>query len=270
MEHITRQQTVLIALLVAIVTSVATAISVVSLTDPTVSPTQTIYRVIETSIEKVADLPTQTTPTPTVDSPKTPTFLSPSDIAQIGSKSIVRIFDTSNNRKQFVALGIVVGSKNGVVASSLASGPTESSTYVAVGENGKDIPATLVKNAVAGSYTFFTLAYPDTKSKIPSIPLVGIGNLKLGANVVAIGGKESGNLVSTGIVSELQSLSSDPTSGTPNVVITDMSLTSSLSGFLLFDTSGSLLALEEPQGSDVKKPLFLNAVLIKNSLAGLL
>ena len=149
MEHITRQQTILIALLVAIVTSIATAISVVSLTDPAGSPTQTIYRVIEKTIEKVADIPKTTTiPARVTDTPKVSAVLSPSDIAERGASSLVRIYDKSSGEKKFVALGVVVGDKDGVIASALAIENTTASSYVAVTPDGGDVPATYVKGNV--------------------------------------------------------------------------------------------------------------------------
>ncbi|MFA6050725.1 MAG: trypsin-like peptidase domain-containing protein [Candidatus Paceibacterota bacterium] len=272
MEYITKQQVILICILVAIVTSVATAISVVSLVDPSGSPTQTIYRVIETTIEKVADIPSdEPEVTRPIDIPKTPSVLSVSDIAQIGARSLVRIYSNVNNVRQFAALGVAVGSKDGVLATELLV--PQATAYIAVLPDGSEVPAAFVKDDIAGTFSFFTLGYPvGTKSKVPVIELKNISGLKLGASVVAVGGKESGNVVSTGIVAELRPLDSDTSSAssTSNIVLTDMSLSSAYSGFLLFDTSGNLVAFERSVSEADDSPFFLNASILRGALAGLL
>lgn len=274
MEHITRQQTILIALLVAIVTSVATAITVVSLTDETSTPTQTIYRVIEKSIDKVADIPAVKEVKEVVkDSPKKEvTIFSPAAIAESGAKSLVRIYDKGSGDKKFAALGIAVGSKDGVLASALLVPNSPASSYVVVAPDGTEVEANFTKGDVAGGFTFFTLKYSDPKKKVPSVDLKNIGTVKLGDNIVILGGKEGGNVVSTGIVSELRPI--DGKDGDKpseaSYIITDVSLSSSVSGFLLFDTEGHLVALEQGIGESDKTPTFIPIGLIKASLSTLL
>ncbi len=272
MEHITRQQTILIAILVAIVTSFATAITVVSLTDETGSPTQTIYRVIETTIEKVADISTSDTVTaPVKETPKNPSVIAPTDIAQIGAKSLVRIYDTTGGTRQFAALGVAVGTKDGLLASTLLVAHTDSSSYVAVLPDGSEVVAAFVKANVAGSYSYFTLSYAaSVKSKVPTLDLKSMSALRLGSNVIAVGGKESGNVVSTGIVAELRTQEGESSTSTPSIIVTDMALTSNYSGFLLFDTAGNLVALEQGVDKAGGDHLFLNAAVIKTALGSLL
>ena len=93
--------------------------------------------------------------------------------------------------------------------------------------------------------------------------------LKLGANVVAIGSKGSGDVVSTGIVTEFKALS-DTEPSIKNILTTDMALSSTLSGFLLFDSYGKLVAFEKGLDETDKTPLFLDAAVIKNALSGLI
>lgn len=271
MEHLTRQQTVLISLLVAIVTSVATAITVVSLTDETSTPTQTIYRVIERSIDKVADIPAvkEAKEVVTKEPSKDTVMLSPSAIVEVGAKSLVRIYDKASGEKKFAALGVAVGTKDGVLASSLFIPNSPSSTYVVVLSDNTEVTANFVKGDVVGGFTFFTLNYGDAKKKVSPIDLKNIGTVKLGDNIVALGGKESGNVVSTGIVAELTPIKSED--GTPtdqSYIVTDMSLSSSVSGFLLFDTLGHLVALE--QGSESGAKSFVPISLLKTNIASLL
>src|SRR5262249_18336722 len=111
--------------------------------------------------------------------------------------------------------------------------------------------------------------YPQgEKSKLQTLDLKDSSSLKLGANVVALGGKESGNVVSTGIVTEFSSYTGRGATST-DVVSTDLSLSSDFSGWLLFDTGGNLVGLEIGSGEG-KSARFLNAAVIKSALAGLL
>ncbi len=268
MEHLNKQQVVLTCILVALVTSVATAITIVSLTDESGLPTQTIYRVIETSIDKVADKVTDTpasaSQTPVKENPKTPATLASADIAQLGAKSLVRIYDTTNGARKFTALGVAVGTKDGVLASALLV--SKGTSFVAVTPQG-EVTAAFVRELPNG-LNYFTLGYPvGVKTKVPTLDLKGLSTLRLGASVIAVGGKESGDVVSIGIVSELK-----PAEGSQDnvTVVTDMTLSSAYSGFLLFDTSGNLVAIEKGINEADHSPLFLSASVIKKDLAGLL
>jgi hypothetical protein len=237
---------------------------VVSLTDESGLPTQTIYRVIETSIDKVTDTPASTTQTPVKESPKTPTTLASADIAQLGAKSLVRIYDTTNGARKFAALGVAVGGKDGVLTSALEV--PKGSSYVAVTPQG-EITAVFVKE-ISNGLNYFTLSYPEgVKNKVPVLDLKGLATLRLGASVIAVGGKEGGDVVSIGIVSELKPAEGDTDNAT---VVTDMKLSSAYSGFLLFDTSGNLVAIEKGITENDHSPLFLSSSVIKKDLAGLL
>lgn len=271
MEHLTKQQTVLISLLVAIVTAIATSVATVSLTDEASTPQQTIYKVIEKSIEKVSDLPVTVTKTPSAPAQsKGSVELSPASIVEKIAPSVVRIYEKAGESRKFVALGVASGGKDGVIASALLEPHTEFSVYFAVTASNREIPVIYQKGEIAGNFSFFTFNYdPKEKNKVASVDLVGISGLKLGANAVALGSKEGGDVVSVGIVNELRSLSEIPSSA-KSLVITDMALSSSISGFLLFDTYGKLVALEKGLDEVSGMPIFIDAAVIKSSLAGLL
>lgn len=270
MDHLNKQQVVLICVLVALVTSVATAISVVSLTDESGLPTQTIYKVIEKSIDKVADIAPDTV-TPSKDVAKPATILMPSDIAQSAAKSMVRIYETTSGEKQFVALGVAFGNKSGVISSTLLNTHGEGATYVAVTPDGVTVNARFVRDALGGGFGLFALEYPQgVKTRVPALELKSISGLKLGDNTVAVGGKESGNVVSTGIVSELRVQKDAVATSTPEIVVTDMTLSSSYSGFLLFDTNGQLVAFEKSISEADRSPEFIDASVLKQSVSGLL
>ena len=275
MEHLTRQQTILVALLVAIVTSVATAITVVSLTDETSTPTQTIYRVIEKSIGTVADIPAVEVAKEAVtnEPAKDPVVFSPSTIVEVGAKSLVHIYDKGSGEKKFAALGVAVGEKGGVLASSLLLPNTPASTYVVTLPDGTEVGLTFVKDNVSHGFTYFTLNYPTDigKRKITPIDQKNIDSVKLGDNVVERGGTETGNVVSTGIVAELIAVKNADTDKLSNesYIVTDLSLSSSVSGFLLFDTRGHLVALEQA-GESGKPPIFVPMSILKTAISALL
>jgi hypothetical protein len=266
MDHVTKQQLILISLLVAIVTAVSTSVATVSLLGDSGSPQQTIYKVIERSIEKVADIPTVKNIVSNDTKKIETTIITPSDIAEKKSLSMVRVYEKVGEVKQFVALGIAVGNKNAVLASSLQGPHTEGAQYIAVTNDNREISAKYEKGDVAGGFTVFTLQYDDKeKNKVPAMILKSISGMKLGSNVVSLGGKESGNVISTGIVTELRA--TDVTaSTTKNILVTDMNLTTGISGLLLFDTSGNLVAFEKGFEQGVADPLFINAKVVEEGI----
>jgi S1-C subfamily serine protease len=267
MEQITKQQVILIALLVAIITAISTSVATVSLLDnPSGNSNQTIYKVIEKSIETVANIPTVKDISTAVKAPSTPSQISPSDIASAGVKSIVRIYDKSGADRKFVALGIAIGSKGSVLASTPAVDNGEGSKYIAVTSDGKEIPATLTKEGLPSKFVLFTLNYDlAEKNKVPAIDIKSSSAQKLGSNVVALGGKESGNVVSTGIIAEFAPQGGAAATST-DMMTTDMALSSNLSGWLLFDTSGNLIGFETDVDAD-KVAHFINGAVIKAAVS---
>ncbi|MES2409206.1 MAG: hypothetical protein V4509_02800 [Patescibacteria group bacterium] len=266
MEQITKQQLILVCLLVAIVTAVATSVATVSLTDSSSGPDQTIYQVIEKTIDKVADIPTvkSIVGTPTVKTP-TEVELSPADITEKKLGSIVRIYEKVGETKQFVALGLAVGAKNAIISSPLSTPTVPESQFIAVTGAGLEIPLKFEKGGIVNNFAVFTLQYdPKEKNKIPALTMESIGGVKLGSNIVALGGKESGDVVSTGIVTEIKSLDENSTT-TKNVLVTDFTPTTPISGWLLFDTKGNLVAFES-LSSESTMPIFVNARLVEEGM----
>jgi len=267
MEQITKQQLILVSLLVAIVTAVATSVATVSLADGTSRPEQTIYRVIERTIEKVADIPAVKEIVNTdVKKPVVVTELSPADIVDQKSNSLVRIYEKIDGVNQFTSLGLAVGTKNAVVSSAITTPVVPESQFVAVTGAGTEIPLKFEKNGLINNFSVFTFQYdPKEKTKIPTLDLKDISGIKLGSNVVALGGKESGDVVSTGIVTEIKTIN-DKASSTKNVLVTDFTPTTAVSGWLLFDTKGNLVAFEGGFNDVSSFPVFMNAKLVSEGM----
>lgn len=268
MEQITKQQLILISLLVAIVTAVATSVATVSLNDGTSRPEQTIYRVIEKTIEKVTDIPAVKEIVNTdVKKPVVVTELSPSDIVDQNSDSLVRIYEKVDGVNQFASLGLAVGTKNAIVSSAIATPVVPESRFVAISADGTEIPVKYEKGGLINGFSVFTFEYdPKVKAKVPSLILKDISTIKLGSNVVALGGKESGDVVSTGIITEMKTMSGDAATSTKNILVTDFTPTTAVSGWLLFDTKGNLVAFEGGFGDVNPFPVFMNAKLVEEGM----
>lgn len=270
MDHITKQQLILISLLIAIVTSVATSVATVSLMDGSSRPDQVIYRVIEKSIEQVKDSPTVKNIVGTNTSTKSESsLLSPSEIVDGKSLSLVRVYEKQIDGKKFVALGVALGSKNALLSSALELPRTEASQYIAVTSANTEIPLKFEKSDIPSGLNVFTLQYDQNeKNKVKTLAINSSLIPKLGANVVALGGKESGNVVSTGIITEIKSQSQTvPTdSQSKDIIVTDMVLSTNISGWLLFDTSGNLLAIEKGINDIDRSPIYLVSRLVLETL----
>ena len=120
MEDLTKQQMVLLTLLVSFVTSMATGIITVALMNQVPQTmTQTINRVVERTIEKV--VPTTPVNTQTVVTKETIVVKEEDKIVEsIGknSDSIVRIYRTKVDGETsdvFVAIGVIISEDGNVV-----------------------------------------------------------------------------------------------------------------------------------------------------------
>jgi hypothetical protein len=273
MENITKQQLILVCLLVAIVTAVATSVATVSLADGAGGrPEQTIYKVIEKTIDKVADIPTVKDIVGGTDNVKpATTVLTPSDIADKKLKSLVRIYELVTGEKKFVVLGVAVGKKDGVITSAPQIPINMAGQYVAITSEGLEIPVRYEKGNIAGDFAFFSLLYDaKTKAKVPPLSIKGISGLTLGSNVISLGGKESGDVLSTGLVTELKSIDTTASTSVKNLVVTDMKLTTDISGWLLFNINGELIAFEKGIDAMDKTPIFINAKTVEEIILGML
>lgn len=195
MEHLTKQQIILLALLVSFVSSIATGIVTVSLLEqapPTV--TQTINRVVERTIEQVTPSATTTKETVIIRDDEATT----NAIAK-AVKSIVRI----ENGGRYIGLGIILNDLGKIIAYT----PTrEDGDIKARLEGGNETSLNLISYDYASSIAIYQADQgTDFKSRraYTQAALADSDNLKLGQAAVLIGGGDT-TVVSTGIVSALQ------------------------------------------------------------------
>ncbi|MEI8338159.1 MAG: hypothetical protein WCF92_03380 [bacterium] len=253
MDHLTKQQVILLALLVSFATAVATGITIFSLADNSTNPgvQQIAYRVIEKTISQVAsDSPVrkiipdivQNTPAPT------PQTLSISDIADKTSGSLIRIYKTAigTTTHDFVTLGVMTAD-NHIIAASVLDLNT-SLNYVTVLSDKKEYQITFVKDLGAG-LALFKMNDETAAKTIPTIKILSASKLKIGFNVVAIGGDQLSNVVSTGIIKQITTV---PLNGKDiSVLTTDFKPTTSATSLILLDTNANLIGFYAPLASTV-------------------
>jgi S1-C subfamily serine protease len=256
MEKLTKQQIVLVTLLVSFVTSIATGIVTVALMDQApAGVTQTINRVVERTIEKVVTPPT-TSNSASVITRETIVVKEDDKIVESVDKnksSIVRIYTNNKNEESqqiFVGLGTIV-SKEGLIVTGDVFADLRGK-YLITLDNNKFYPVSVLPKKEAGQF-YFLRVIQDEKEPITFTPIVfsDSDNLKLGQTVISWGGQMQ-NSVSTGIVSSLI-LDDSPVEGenatTTNsvkkvsAINTSINLNDSLAGGPLLNLYGEMVGL---------------------------
>jgi hypothetical protein len=196
MEHLTKQQIVLLAFLVSFVSSIATGIVTVSLMDQgSTTVTQTINRVVEKTIETVTPSATTTKETIVVREDEAIT-----NAVAKASKSIVRI----KSNGIFLGLGVII-SDSGKVASY--TDEVYTNELSASLDGGNTVALSFIsRDPVTGVSIFQAEQSFDPKNArvYTSALLADSNTLKLGQSVVLIAGKEETS-IATGIISSINS-----------------------------------------------------------------
>jgi len=276
MEHLTKQQIVLLTLLVSFVTSIATGIVTVALMNQApVGVVQTINKVVERTIQTVTTQPQeiQTVVKETV-------LVNPEDqiVSAVAknSKSVIRIYRTNTdpssgiNSMVFVGLGGVVSDDGMVVTdNSLIS---EGGKYFTNISSDKLLDLSILR-AVGGEQVAILKIKNDEKNSI-TFHKVSISkeDLKLGQTVIYLGG-ETKDSVSTGIISGLTAKEIKPADGsTSTPAITkissiETSIPSNLiSGGLLLNLSGELVGIKSTYMDSSKMGFFAPSLDVQEAL----
>lgn len=231
-EHLNKNQIVLLTLLVSFVTSIATGIVTVSLMQqapPTVA--QTVNRIVERTVEKVvsqsqgaaaaASVQTQTK-TVIIDE----TSLIPGAVAK-AAPSVVRLLSNSEADASLLSLGVVVAPGR-ILTDATPLADNASATLVL--PDGTHLQALVVaRDADAGTAT---LEAATSTAVTPAWhPAVAGARPALGATVVAFAGSSS-NRIGGGLVT-----------ATGDTLDTDIVSTMLLPGSPVFDTAGALVGI---------------------------
>ncbi len=256
MEKLTKQQIVLVTLLVSFVTSIATGIVTVALMDQApAGVTQTINRVVERTIEKVVTEPATSNNAAAVVTRETIVVKEDDKIVESVDKnknSVVRIFtNNDSDHRTFVGLGTIVSTDGLIVTGDVFA--DQSGQYVVTLDNNKFHEVSVLARKDGGQF-YFLKVKQSAKNPVAFSPvtLSDSDSLKLGQTVIAWGGQIQ-NSVSTGIVSSLVDADGQPevarpaTSTPPTkhvaAINTNINLSDSIAGGPLLNLYGELVGL---------------------------
>lgn len=281
MENLTKQQIILLTLLVSFVTSIATGIVTVSLMNQApVGVVQTINRVVEKTIETV------TTPTKEIQTiVKETVTVNPDDqivsAVEKTSKSVVRIYRTNadpslgSNSMVFVGLGAVV-TDDGVVTTDNSLISDAGKYFIATLGGDKLIELTIVKATVGEQIALLKISDYEQNSALFSKVSLSKSDLKLGQAVIYIGG-ETKNTISTGIVSSMSVKEIKPTDNSTSTPVStkissiETSVSANfISGGLLLNLSGELVGIKSTYMDSSKTSFFAPSGDIQEALSSLI
>lgn len=232
MEHLTKQQIVLLTLLVSFVTSLATGIITVSLMDQgTIGITQTINRVIERTVEKVV------METPESGAAAVVTAPTLAQIVEKNSQAIIRIKPGNGTAADVTGLGVLLTPEGLILTDKSTVGlpgdGTVRPSYNAIASTGEEFPLQILQTEIIGDVAFAALIVPVNKKLTPVIWSGKTTSIKLGETVYALSGKNS-SVLETGIITKRGEKVDDP-------VETSIASDKILLGSPLFTASGEVI-----------------------------
>lgn len=198
MENLTKQQIVLLTLLVSFVTSIATGIVTVTLMDQApVGVTQTINRVVEKTIERVVPVVSEPSVKNTTTVTKETVVVKEDDLIvsaiERNLKSFVKISGKAGyfSEPVFSGSGVVV-SKDGLVMTD-SSLIFNSFSYTATFPDGRTFPLELLSKKEGSRIAILKILSNENLSKSLSLDHATLGDsdtVKMGQTVISLGGKE--------------------------------------------------------------------------------
>ena len=230
MEHLNKQQIVLLTLLVSFVTSIATGIVTVALIDQAPKGvTQTINQIVERTIERVvpSDSNTKSVVTASVINFVDQTAIASDKV----SKNVVRIRSKDG---KVTGLGLVI-SKDGIIVTD-KSVIAPQGDLVAVFPNGQEFPIQVIQSQINGDIVFITAILTKDK-KIDFYPITFSSGEKLGQTVFALSFKNS-NFIDQGIIKDV------------NIIKTSITSTDIVAGSPIFDINGDVIGIRLLSGDE--------------------
>jgi hypothetical protein len=266
LEKLNKSQVVLLTLLVSFVTSIATGIVTVALMEqapPAI--TQTVNRVVERTIEKVAPESLAAS----AASPET-VIVRESDLLasaiQRVSPSVVRLFtpgrdEAGNDAQLFIGLAIVADA-NGVL---IADAGTPDGTLTALRSDGVSVPVNVIARPSGSNLIRLQAATTNEKNEKISWKPVTFAQKEasLGASVVTIGGRTSVK-IGKGVIIGTSAYGNDNPSG---IIETDIPADSFAAGSPLIDADGAVIgiATRESRAAALGGFLASSAIVLQNN-----
>ena len=234
MEHLTKQQIVLLTLLVSFMTSIATGIVTVSLINQApANTTNTIERVIQNTVANV--LPsTNTAAVGSVVSTGGSLTMATDNVA----RSIVKLYEYGK-QTSVSGLGIVVNSRGTVITdkSVIAGLNNDGVTY----PNGKSYRAVVIQLQTNGDLVFLDPVVSASNATSTIFVPASIGTFpKLGETVASLGDSNA-DMLGVGVVDQIITTGA---SSTPTAISTTIDSSKVLTGSPLFDLSGAVVGIQ--------------------------
>lgn len=236
MDHLSKQQLILLALLVSFVTSLATGIFTVSLmSQAPQGVVQTINQVVE-RIVTPQDAAVTSAPTVTMEDKTISASATVSD-------SIVKLRSLDSDK--VIGLGLVV-SKDGVIIADKST-LSELIGFDALFANGTHMPMTLIQSQNNGDIAFLapTADAKISGQKIPPdtfMPISFSKTAKLGQAILVLSGADTPTL-SRGIVTKTLLDHINPDGSQPALIDTDVSRSKIFLGSPVFNTDGEVIGI---------------------------
>lgn len=259
MENLSKQQIILLSLLVSFVTSIATGILTVSLLEkaPPVI-TQTVNRVVERTVERVIpETVVETTPGKTIVERETVVVkedeLIPASVEKNGP-AVVRIFKKGTNagaQEEFTSLGVIVSKEGTVIAPySEADGMSVFRVELIDGSSHELVFATTTEAET--SFSLFSIITADTGPQALTFATLGRSDsVRLGQTVIGLGGAKT-NEVAIGIVSSLDDGRTSP----HRTIGTNLYANPIMAGSPLLNLNGQVIGIMEG-GTTANRGAFL-------------
>jgi hypothetical protein len=255
MENLTKQQIVLLTLLVSFMTSIATGIVTVSLiNEAPAATTNTIERVIENTVADA--LPAENVAAVGAADPSQDSLSAAT--AEI-ARSVVTIHELGQS-SAVSGLGVVVNARGTVMAdkASIAGLTENAGTYA----NGTEYRLAVVQSQVDGDLVFLDPIVPAVQASSSAFIAASIGAFpKLGVMAASLGGTDAGTL-GIGVVDQIIT----DASSTPTAISTTILPSKVLPGSPLFDISGDLIGIRTSSFVSNQGTLFYPMAPIRGAL----
>ncbi|HEU5115012.1 MAG TPA: S1C family serine protease [Candidatus Paceibacterota bacterium] len=264
MEQLTKQQIVLLCLLVCFVSSIATGTVIVSLVDqapPAIS--QTVNRVIERTIEHTApQTPSKETVVVKDDEAVT------TAIDRV-SKAMVRITAAPIGASQgdygsYAGLGVIITTSGKLVSRAAVPAPGKLYAHLA---GGNVVPISLISTDPATGLSVFQADQSQDVANARAYAAAAIadaGSLKLGQTVVSVSGADEPS-VATGIISSLtQSGATTPQSAGYSKIVASASAGSFDTEAILVNLLGEVVGMRDSALASGDSASFIPSNIIKS------
>ena len=229
MTDLSKQQLILLALLVSFVTSLATGIITVSLMDQAPQGvTRTITQVIQKTIQEAVPQDAAVV--------LAPSFQDQAAAAvQTVTPSTVKIRSRASD--EFAGLGLVVNAKGIIVTDK--STVAQIADYVAVLSDGTTVPVAIVQAQIDGDIVFLAPSVPSSRP-ITFAPASFASSTMLGETIFSLYGTTTARLAQ-GVIT--QQPSGRTGTSTDALVLTSIPGAKAVSGSPLFDLQGNIVGI---------------------------